>query len=806
MSNAPLALRVHNSSAKAFSSDSSFFKKNLALGYSYFLLQITNNSYRELCKDYFQASSRFGSNSSTSFDVPFPESSHTNLSIGDHIPSSIGLISSWIELDNDDPVINDFSFQVLFNEISYASFLGINTFLLSPPKNINNIQIYSSNISKILHSFPNISLSISLPVSQDLHDIDIIFYDSYSTWDMWNSIRSTCNYHKNLSVSLASPISNIPSSILDRWLLEPIKFYLISSSRFIPNAKNYPVLQKFNQLIIFKLLQYKLLDPPCFILNGIDHCKNNTVTTTNNENSTTTNNSNIGQIIEYDSNKKSTYLSYIQHLLKISQNSNYLSNLHAFTLNTLKLSNIPKSLLSSKYILQSPLQPSVNNLDNYTYNLFEEDVFKYDQYEKAIIKALSDLKRNWSLTSKPHIFFLGPGRGPLIDRFFSALKFVDLSPSDFLITAIERNPNVMIYLNQKNSNDWNDNVNILNLNSKNFIHYKNKMDLPLINMVISELIGSFGCNELMPECIDTISTPELCHSDCIFIPQSLNCYVSPVYCPKIWKIALETSTDNLYVPLIPEMETLTENPELVWSFKSKVSNHLNSGLNSNKHNSRQCHISIEPNKKGVVHGLAGYFSSVLYSDVVVDNLPKPPEINGSISWLPAFIPFEKSLILYDGHEISLLLNRICSDNYVWYEWSVECFIYMYVPNVSNLSRSISPATPPPTDFKNSHNLNLSMSTLPMSRSSSDKDDTTNNIENVKSNNTNVNTKNNGNLLVAADMDRSLNHSTYEDASLKQIKSSNEGYSSSNTECKVKMCTGTTRIHNLNGSTFKFALS
>lgn len=62
---------------------------------------------------------------------------------------------------------------------------------------------------------------------------------------------------------------------------------------------------------------------------------------------------------------------------------------------------------------------------------------------------------------------------------------------------------------------------------------------------------------------------------------------------------------------------------------------------------------------------------------------------------------------------------------------------------------------------------------------------------------------------SVEMDRNQNHSsnTYDDASLYVTKSLSENASSgsSPTNCKVRVCTGLSRVHNLNGSGFKFRL-
>lgn len=47
--------------------------------------------------------------------------------------------------------------------------------------------------------------------------------------------------------------------------------------------------------------------------------------------------------------------------------------------------------------LQTPLQPLADNLDTHTYNVFEKDPIKYDQYQKAIAKALIDIQKQAEL-------------------------------------------------------------------------------------------------------------------------------------------------------------------------------------------------------------------------------------------------------------------------------------------------------------------------------------------------------------------------------------------------------------------------
>jgi len=235
--------------------------------------------------------------------------------------------------------------------------------------------------------------------------------------------------------------------------------------------------------------------------------------------------------------------------------------------------------------------------------------------------------------------------------------------------------------------------------------------------------------------------------------------------------------------------------------------------------------------------LAGYFSSTLYADVEISNLPKLPNMEDSFSWLPAFFPFENPLKLFDDHEISLFLRRNCFNNCVWYEWSIECFIYMLLShnagngstgnNHSNInlpSRSISPSSIPSANlnFNNStnsafENSNLSMSNLPISRTSSEHEAymSSNNNNNdivIHSNDNHSNSKDNEENSSEID---NFRQSTYNGSSgshlgsSKASKSSNHSARSShiylNDNQKVKICTDISRIHNLNGEGFKFHL-
>ncbi|KAH3671690.1 hypothetical protein OGAPHI_000395 [Ogataea philodendri] len=698
-------------------------------GYSYVLLAITNARYRENCKTYFQSfkdsisalDNGYAEAVPGELAVPFPRSNEVNISTGPHTLNTIGLLSPWIELGATDPLINEFSFQVISNEIAYAQFLGVKKLLLAPPKNLNHLALFTNSLNSIFHTFSDIEISISLPICEDPQVnpttgelIPII--DPLSTWDMWNTIRIQCNYHRNLTVSLGSPKQNIPEHVVNRWMLEPIRFYLISNSRFIPNSKNYPVLNKFNQLIIWKILQKKVLDCPILLLHGVD--KESDLIT--NLRRSSLDDSLSHAYITVDNSKiylgDPAFLEYLRYLIKSSSANIQLLPIEDFTISNLAAAKLDPSELRSIKSLQSPLQPLSSNLDNATYKVFEQDTAKYECYERAMISALMDLiniPRFQHVKSLPNfgatafntsaltlvekesrstvdpdteclkILIVGPGRGPLIERLFAAIKFLNLDLHKVQITAVEKNPTVMVYLSQRNQDFWNNKVDIINADIRTW--QPKTASQSGFNLVVSELLGSFGCNELSPECLYAVES--YCDiSNCIFIPKEYSSFAAPAISPSIYTKLLEgTDSDRFhkcYVPLCDQYDILSSKYSKLWTFQHPL---------PNKNTKRQAHTTLKCHRKGTIHGLLGFFHAELYNGIVISNCPtgSGPTPHNLVSWLPYFMPIEQPLQLTDDQELSVFVKRDTTKDRVWYEWSLESFIYLVLPSESTTSRSLN---------------------------------------------------------------------------------------------------------------------
>jgi protein arginine N-methyltransferase 5 len=79
----------------------------------------------------------------------------------------------------------------------------------------------------------------------------------------------------------------------------------------------------------------------------------------------------------------------------------------------------------------------------------------------------------------------------------------------------------------------------------------------------------------------------------------------------------------------------------------------------NDHNSRFCHLTFVCRNKGVIHGLAGFFESVLYEQqfdgsekVELSILPEAMDAKSKdmVSWFPIFFPMQVSTYFCDERE------------------------------------------------------------------------------------------------------------------------------------------------------------
>lgn len=128
------------------------------------------------------------------------------------------------------------------------------------------------------------------------------------------------------------------------------------------------------------------------------------------------------------------------------------------------------------------------------------------------------------------ISVVGAGRGPLVRRAIEACLELNVN---YKILVLEKNKNAfntLLYLKQNEPNVFNSKVELICGDMRSW-QPKDKLD-----MVISELLGSFGDNESSPECLMNIQ--KYLSSDSIMIPHSYDSYIRPVSCPVVWNNVL----------------------------------------------------------------------------------------------------------------------------------------------------------------------------------------------------------------------------------------------------------------------------
>jgi protein arginine N-methyltransferase 5 len=656
-----------------------------------------------------------------------------------------------LEAEDEGPKKVDFfgawdAWNVIRTVCNYSSrlFVGKNSHILLPP---DDHSYYCCSISSI-HSVSGCAFSPSCPFYVPFHLVNTILM--------------------NL-LALSIPKHLPPFSVQSRWHSEPIQIITLEAKSFIKNAKGYSVLSRSHQAFIHKMM--RLRAPPWILL-----CDVGSIPGTDNpdaiysmsdgilspdatadvSNSTSSPSPTPAEASTMMSKPKKKFNDPTPHL-------SYIRNLQQKQPPRTPIEKFGGNIYQD--YLQAPLQPLTVNLESLTYEVFEQDPIKYDWYERAIARALSDWVEQGKPTSSPEgrvvIAVVGAGRGPLVTR---ALRASEDTGVDVEVWAIEKNPNAFVLLQRHNEMTWGGRVNLVQSDMRSWkgpwresivrmvptavppfpgqaitsdsdpsssnytddegvIPVNHAMHTP-IDILVSELLGSFGDNELSPECLDGI-VHLLNPTHGISIPQSYSAHLTPISAPRlhadiaarassdptapetpyvVWLHAIDyLSTTPPAAPkspppsnpkspdrssTLPQVVTLQTPPVPIvhdtWTFHhSPTPTPLTSPTNS--HNSRSCTLRFPIPHHGLLHGLAGYFTAVLYApgnpnptlssgsavELTTNPVTMEAKSNGMISWFPIFFPLKQPLWVPDEGEVEVGIWRCTDGRKVWYEWCVE---------------------------------------------------------------------------------------------------------------------------------------
>jgi len=465
---------------------------------------------------------------------------------------------------------------------------------------------------------------------------------------------------------------------ISKWFAEPVRCACFDTSCFTMNKHGFPVLPKLAQEFVtgcFKRGIQIILGSNQYTMSANVDCDTPMEVIEEHEKTSTK--------PEWDNanHPLKNYLRYVAHLF----------------------SQVP--ILSEQECIerdfrdkvQMPLQPLADNLESATYEIFEKDDSKYDAYEDAIELALLDIIEDFRRSDKAdnttiRVAVVGAGRGPLVKATINAA--VKANVGDHLkLYVVEKNPNALQTLyHRARSENWSAfSAEIFHADVR-FWEAPEKCDV-----LVSELLGSFGDNELSPECLDGAQRC-LKPNAGVSIPQSYTSFIAPMtgaYVHQACSSSISKDLDlkNKETPHVVKLfrHHLLAEPQETFTFSHPRDNFATDD------NSRQATLTFKREHKNnseneTIHGFVGYFDALLYRSKYAQAEafdPPPPrkEVHCSIypkthtrdsrtnelmfSWFPIFFPIDIPIdVDVTVEEITVNIWRSVSSAAVWYEWQV----------------------------------------------------------------------------------------------------------------------------------------
>ncbi|SCU71697.1 arginine N-methyltransferase, type II [Trypanosoma equiperdum] len=397
-------------------------------------------------------------------------------------------------------------------------------------------------------------------------------------------------------------------------------------------------------------------------------------------------------------------------------------------------------------VLQLPLQPLGHMLASGVYEVFEQDRTKYQQYHTAMSKYFNEWlnhsesrshEKMWLQGPNPrdgcgcsamgsvYVVLLGAGRGPLISECLCAATGVGVRVHLFVV---EKNPEALelVRLRVRADPQWHDWMNysghvVETIYADGRSVWSGEAPgsddrLPpywgLCDLVVSELLGSFGDNELSPECLDDFycnllsyqeSSGIPCNPYLTSIPQQYTAWIAPLHSARMEESVATAAFGGLTTPpadchdrhaaLYHSM--FVSNvcravglclPQPCWTF-----HHFATKVQSKE---REATLNFTLSGDGRFSGFICYFSAVLFTPGDTGNVEDSIALlcasagslstvqygrtTGLFSWFPAFLPVEPRDVVEVkcGDELSIHLKR-CVDvkkGRVWYEYEASILV------------------------------------------------------------------------------------------------------------------------------------
>jgi protein arginine N-methyltransferase 5 len=486
--------------------------------------------------------------------------------------------------------------------------------------------------------------------------------------------------------NMQTPAASVANQIiiLHKAIGANLKAISFPTKVFLTNKRGYPTLAKSHQLLFTEALK-RIGRTVRVLLEG--HSVHNPTG---------------GEENAMGATKCLPYLQYIRHIRERPEVKAVLDSEEAM---------LERAYLDS---LQRPLQPLKDHLEFSMYETFEKDPVKYSRYQEAVFLALKDglgSPSELNSSGSPRtvaIAVVGAGRGPLVMRCIRAFQQLQAPPEalSLKLFAVEKNPSAVVYLRSMTLHNptWTNVVTVISEDSRKLLpaHMENCQ----IDIVVSELLGSFGDNELSPECLDPFLSGPCCKPSTISIPMQYTSFLAPISSVRLHTeakqqaqvphdgaqpLGIQRAMETTYVVRThAASQTHAEQPCWVFSHPLRVHTkeraaHLEFAPDPTFASAAGCgYGGVDPAVAAIVgqapmpsagpitiHGLLGSFTAILYTrgDVVVDISIAPHRFSKDMfSWFPIYFPFHQPLQVPNQSNVSVSIWRKTQDERVWYEW------------------------------------------------------------------------------------------------------------------------------------------
>mmetsp|Transcript_32300 Transcript_32300/g.39677 ORF Transcript_32300/g.39677 Transcript_32300/m.39677 type:complete len:464 (+) Transcript_32300:98-1489(+) len=343
--------------------------------------------------------------------------------------------------------------KTLRSSITWAGHMNIPAVILPP---IPGHQLGAMNYARMVSSLSlqcsatNVQLWIRTPFSAEaFSEFELLARRIGNASNVGIILCFGLDTHRKMDSSDSQTSIHISSiGLLHRFLGMNLKCVSFDTAIFLTNKRGYPTLSKTYQLLFIELLRRVGRTVRVLVEGG---CRHHPPMTTPDANGAT------GCL---------PYLQYLRHLRNRQEVTSLLDT--------------EESAMETPYLdnLQSPLQPLGDDLEFSTYEVFEKDPVKYQNYQNAVELALHDLvtgakgsldslsiaeKREYgnNFSHRVTILVLGAGRGPLIRSSLSAVESFNRSQAENMssvssgggipalvkarVIAVEKNPLAVLF-------------------------------------------------------------------------------------------------------------------------------------------------------------------------------------------------------------------------------------------------------------------------------------------------------------------------------------------------------------------------